>query len=191
MKWLDKLLGIRPLPPFPPLGLNAIPAASTLLFYGGTKLTENFGNYLARHPHKPAAFHAAFYAQDGVVVNVGKATKAVDFIELMKSTRRIDVIIYTDLLNSKRILAVAEAMKDVGRNIYDWKGFISFGLKFVRPSRKHDFCSDNVVDIFNAVGYRVSARDSERTAPWHLLEFALANPKSCDVRTVWVGPDYK
>ncbi len=188
----------QPLPKYEVLEVGKIPAASTLLFYGGNKLTEYFGNKRDKHPYKPPAFHAAIYIRDGLFLNVGKFKTIQKVLDEFKSTRRIDVISYNDIpLKSKDSIcerAYLDASKPkIGISLpdYDWMGYLRFALKFIKPSKHRDFCSDNVVDLFATEDIQVSAKSDESTAPWHLYEYALARPDRCSIRTLWTGPDFK
>lgn len=221
MNWLKKLLRIEatPLPTFPRIRTEQIPAASILLFYGGTPLTEIAGNYIYKHPYRPAAFHAAGFIGKGEVLNVNKTTTIENILDMRQSTRRIDVIVLTDLTDEEREIICSRFRRDAGKNFYDGVGYLRFGgklkilrfLKKIKASEKDDFCSDNVVDNIGALeAYRrsgdsdevlaslrlsraipVSAYPAEDSAPWHLLEHALTLPDIRKVYTYWKGPDFK
>ena len=212
----------KPLPEFKSINnINEIPPASILLFYGGTELTEVVGNYVYKHPYKPAAFHAAGYLGDGRVLNIGKEAKILDIREQFRSTRRIDVIVLKDLTTEEREIICKKFERDANNNFYDVAGFIRYGgqlkilkfLKKVRSSNKNDYCSDNVVDNFSEPPLKrpgdseqtyqslllprkieVSYNDSENSAPWHLLEHAMDKDfqnGTRDVLTVWKGMDFR
>jgi len=187
----------QPLPKFEPIKLDEIPAASTLLFYGGNRLTEFVGNTLYKHPYTPPAFHAAFYIADGLFLNVGKF-KTVEVLEKeFRSSRRIDVIRYHYINDEAKKRLCRAAVLDtskmrVGISLpdYSFTDYLRFGLKFLKPSKK-DFCSENVVELFKTEQVEVSGKKAVDTAPWTLLEFALAHPSVCEIRTLFVGPDFK
>lgn len=184
------------LPEYPRLGINEILPASTILFYGGNKLTEAFGNNLYHHPYIPPAFHAAVYIEDGLFLNVGKFRTLESLTKECRSTRRVDIITYSMDLAKRNAIRVA-ALKDtsqpkVGLSLpdYAWTDYLRFGFKRFHPS-KNDFCSENCVELFGKAGVIISDRKAVDTAPWHLLEYALAHPDTCHVHTLWIGPDYK
>ena len=205
------------LPVFEPLHEDNILPASILLFYGGNWLTE-LGGRIYKHPYKPAAYHAAGYIGRYEVLNIGKTATIEDIRSLKRSTRRIDVITLLDLNGNERDTICRKFRRDAGKNIYDVGGYARFAsklkvlrfLKFARSSRENDFCSDNVVDNFSEPPLKhkgepdevykslllpraieVSAQKSEDTAPWHLLEHALANPSTRRVNTAWIGTEFK
>lgn len=192
---LFKKPSLKPLPKFDSIDLEDIPAASLLLFYGGTKITELVGNRLYGHPFHPAAFHAAFFIQDGLFLNVG-AFKTIQLIkDEYRSTRRIDVISDLSLLPQERKQLCLAATQDVdkpkiGLNLptYSVFDFLRFGFKFLKPSKK-DICSENCVEIFGTLGRKISNNKPVDTAPWDLFEYALDNPEF-QVNTLWEGPDF-
>lgn len=188
----------QPLPKYEDISIDKILPASTILFYGGNKLTELFGNKFDKHPYKPPAFHAAFYIRDGLFLNVGKFKVVQKLADEFRSTRRIDVITYNDIPADVRAKLCDTAFLDVSKPKvglslpdYDWVGYLRFALKFLKPTKRKDFCSDNVVDLFKEAGYETSYKPDESTAPWHLYEYALARPDRCAVRTLWKGTEFK
>lgn len=187
----------KPLPKCAPIAVSEIPEASALLFYGGNKLTEFVGNNLYKHPYRPPAFHAAFYIRDGLFLNVGKFKVIQKLEDEFRSSRRIDVISYSALLNADRVALCTFAILDtskpkVGFDLPDYGiiDYLRFGFKFLRPT-KNDICSENVVELFAMRKIVVSYRRPADTAPWHLFEFAYQNPEVCVVRTLHVGADFK
>lgn len=187
---------LLPLPTFPSIEIKDIPASSILLWYGGVKITELVGNRLYGHPYYPAAFHAAFYMDNGLYLNVG-AFKTIEKLELdFRSTRRIDVIIDTFLTPEERKLLCVTAEEDlskpkIGIDLpdYSWREFLRFGFPFLKPSSK-EYCSENVCNIFATAGRKISDEECNATAPWHLLEHALKSP-GMEIKTVWIGKDFK
>jgi len=185
----------EPLPGFPAISPNDLRAGDALLFYGGVKLTELFGNRVYGHPYSPPAFHAALALSSQEFLNVGKFKTIESIQDEFRSTRRIDVIRY-DMATFKREILEKNARKDVdGPKVgqlptYAFTDYLRFGLKWFKPSKK-DFCSENVVEHLQAVGCESSHREPYNTAPWHLLEFALERMPEVSVRTLWVGPDFK
>lgn len=199
----------KPLPQFPSIKLEDIPPASTLLFYGGNKLTQFAGNTLYKHPYTPPAFHAAFYIgipSPGIFLNVGAFKTLQDVTKAYRSTRRIDVITY-NIPDEIRKLLCREAIMDTSRHKvgltlpdYDgFKGYMGFGWRWLlrkigvkakAKENKRDFCSDNVADLFGTQGIKVSPVSSEETAPWTLLEWAIDHPLDCVNKTLFVGKDY-
>jgi hypothetical protein len=188
----------KPLPIFPSIELRDVPPCSTVLFYGGTKITEWFGNYVYKHPYTPPAYHAAFYIEEGLFLNVGKFKVVQDIGTEFRSNRRLDVIIYKNITNNTdRPLLMKAAYLDtskpkVGLELpdYDIMAFLRFGFRFLRQSKKNDFCSENVVQLFATRKIKVSEKKDYKTAPWHLLEYALKNEQQCEVRTLWTGKDF-
>lgn len=173
-----------------------IPKASALLFYGGTKPTEWVGNRLYHYPYKPPAFHAAFYIQDGLFLNVGDFRIIQELSLEMRSARRIDVIIFKNISDSVRIQLCNAALLDsshpkVGLDLpdYAFTDYLRFGLRFLRPSKK-EFCSENVVHLFLKGDIMISDKLAVDTAPWDLQTYAETHSESCELRTLWVGPDF-
>ena len=188
----------KPLPKFEAIALENVPECSTLLFYGGTKVTEWFGNNIYKHQYKPPAYHAAFYIERGRCLNVGKFKSVTKITDDFLSNRRIDVISYKYIRKDQVDLLKDAAYDDADKAklarlapTYDWKGFLRFGLKFIRQSKGNDFCSENVVQIFNTQKIKVSKFVDYDTAPWDLLDFALENPDQCKIRNLWTGGKFK
>ena len=188
---------VKPLPEYPKIAVNEITYVSTLLFYGGNKLTELAGNRLYGHPYRPPAFHAAFYIDEGIFLDVGKFKTLTEVEKEFRTTRRIDVIIYKHITPEMHKRLCKEALFDtskpkIGITLpdYSWTDYLRFGLKLFKPSKK-DFCSENVVELFAKELVEVSAKRAVDTAPWDLLEFAEAHPELCEIRTLWVGSDFK
>lgn len=193
---LFKKPNTKPLPTYGHIEVNDIPAASILLFYGGVKLTELVGSRLYDHPYNPPAFHAAFYCEKGTFLNVGKFRVIQNLPEEFRSTRRIDVLILPYLTSTQRQTAVEFAKMDVSAkkpfkiSDYGWKDFLRFGFPGLKPSSKQ-ICSENVVRLFDKIDQKVSDHASYDTAPWHLYERAYKHPEDFDIKTVWVGKDFK
>lgn len=186
------------LPKFLDISTVAVPPASILLFYNGNKVTEFMGKVVYRHKYNPPAFHAALYIGGGLMLNVGKFVTEETVESEFRSTRRVDVIIYHNLTAEQRGLIIGRGYKDLNK-FYDIGGFLSFGKKipligkalgFLKGSKKLPFCSDHVTDSFGAGGQIVSQFESENTAPWHLLEYALLHPSISSIHTLHIGPDY-
>lgn len=188
----------KPLPIYPPIKMSDIPPASSLLFYGGNKLTELAGNRLYDHPYKPPAFHAAFYIEDGLFLNVGKFKTVQNLKDEFRSTRRVDVIIYRGIKPEKRERLCRAAYLDadkpkIGLSLptYAVTDYLRFGLRWFKPS-KMDFCSENVVELFATEKVRVSEQEPYNTAPWDIEEYAekFAQEQKIEIYSVWIGPDW-
>jgi hypothetical protein len=186
----------KPLPSYRQISLGEIPPASAILFYGGNKLTEMAGNRLYKHPYAPPAFHAAFYIGDSLFLNVGKFRTIEDIGAELRSTRRVDIIIYKMITpDVRRALCHAATMDcskpKIGLELPDYAimDYLRFGLRFLKPSKK-DFCSENCVELFATGGISISDLKACDTAPWDIQEFAEAHPDLCEIRTLWVGPDF-
>lgn len=195
--------------------------ASLLLFLGGTKVTEFFGNSVYGHPYMPAAYHSNILMARGQCLNIGKKATIDDIRTYFRSSQMIISIELLDLTFAERDIICRKALRDAGNNIYDAGGFVRKGstwkplacLKMVHSSNKNDYCSDNCVDNFSENPLRrkddtdamynelvlprkiyVSDLPSEDTAPWHLLEHALANNNQNGTRQVSIihkGTDFK
>ena len=196
-KMFKKAKGTEALPSFPMIKMEDIPSASIILFYGGNKLTEMVGNNMYGHKYLPPAFHAAFYCENGIFLNVGKFKTVEELQKELRTSRRIDIVIVKNLTSTQREVACKFAVLDasrprVGLSLpdYSWMDYVRFGLKFMKPSKK-DFCSENVVELFQKVGAKVSEKLPVDTAPWHLLEYAISNPSQFDIKTLHIGADYK
>lgn len=202
-------MNILPLPKYTGIDLTHIPRASTILFYGGNKFTEFFGNKIYRHPYKPPAFHAAFYIEEGLFLNVGKFRTVQELEGEFRSNRRIDIITYLKIddqtreeLNRYAYLNTSKPKFGFEFPDYDVLGYLGFGIrklaskipvlkKWAFQSKKKFFCSENVVDIFATQKIEVSLRLDFETAPWDLFDYALAHPERCVINTLWVGKDFK
>jgi len=189
---------VQPLPEFPVILLDDIPAASAILFYGGNKLTELVGNRLYDYPFRPPAFHAAFYigGVDHLFLNVGKFRTIQRIEDEFRSTRRVDIIIYKNIEPHIREHLASTATLDyskpkVGLELpdYAFTDYLRFGLRFLKPSKK-DFCSENVVELFASQNVKTSSRNAVDTAPWDLAAYAMGTP-SAEIRTLFVGPDFR
>ena len=195
--------------------------ASILLFFGGTKITEFFGNRVYGHLYTPASFHANIYMKNGKCLNIGKLATIDDIRTFFRSERMIISIELLDLNMLEREIICKKSERDAGRNVYDAGGFIREGskwkplawLKSVHSSDKNDYCSDNVVDNFSEPPLRlptdtneiynelvlprkieVSYLPSEETAPWHLLEHGLDKGLQGGTRQISIihkGLDFK
>lgn len=199
LKKLFKKTVTFPLPTYQPIKLEDVPAASTLLFYGfpGNKLTQLVGNRLYGHPYSPPAFHAAFYINDGLFLNVAKFRHLHQIEREFKSTRRVDVIIYPGISDGTRKALCKEAVLDTSRPRfglmfpdYSFTDYARFLFRFLSPSKK-DFCSENVVETFAKADIKVSDLKAVDTAPWDLQEYGESHPGECEIRTLWVGQDFK
>lgn len=193
----------KPLPDFPKISIDAIKPASCLLFYGGNKLTEFFGNTIYRHPYKPPAFHAAVYVGKveylgtNLLLNVGAHRLLEELRPMLQTTRRVDVLEY-DMPDSTREKIKTRACHDTSKlnklvdlPDYGWSDYLRFGFRFLKPSSK-DFCSENVVELLeNYGGVKASEKKAVDTAPWHLLEFALKSPSTVHPFTLYTGKDFK
>jgi hypothetical protein len=188
---------LEPLPGHPAVPVQDIPAASVLLFYGGPWVTELVGERVYKHPYHPPAFHAAFYIDQGLFLNVGAFREIADVMGEFRTTRRIDVLMFTKLdpiqrkhLARRAMLGTSRPTGVVAVSDYAWRDFLRFGLTFLKPSKK-EFCSENVVTLFETEGIRTTDLPPDRTAPWDLYEYALANPDEVTVRTLWIGEDFE
>lgn len=187
----------EPLPKYQSIKLEQIPSASTLLFYHGNWVTEWFANKINKYPYKPAAFHAAFYIEDGLFLNVGAFKTVQEVRSEYISTRRIDVVIYKNLGDLRRQAICRSAYLDtskpkVGLSLpdYSWRDYLRFGLRFLKPS-KRDFCSENVVELFSGGAVTISDKKAVDTAPWDLHLYATKHGNECDIRTLWTGLEFK
>lgn len=167
------------------------------ILYGGNKLTS-WGCKVLGQISPPTTHAFLVYTPvkvnshvETVIYDVG-ITVYKDLIDkYFQSTKRVDIIsIPTTAKEKKAILTFAEHT-DKKNYLYDWKGYMSFVPfigKLFKPSKKHPFCSDFVVDCFESAGIKVSAKNSEKTAPWDLLIYALNN--NFQINTLWVGSDF-
>lgn len=207
----------KPLPAYEYIEVRDIPPASIFLFYGGNALTSWWGNRVFKHEYRPASFHAAGGLGGCRLLNIGKTATIRDIRSMFQSTHRIDVIILHDLTDEERAIICRKFERDAGANFYDVAGYARHAskspalrfLKWIKSSNKNDYCSDNVVDNFSEPPIRrpgdtdeiiaeltlprkieVSAHPGEDSAPWHLLEHALAHPQR-EIRRVWEGIEFK
>lgn len=186
----------KPLPNYSRIALSAIKPASTLLFYGGNKLTQFFGNKVYKHPYSPPAFHAALYLENGIFLNVGGFKSVQELEPQLASTQRVDVIEYEASGDQRKHIVRCGYLDSsrpkglVALPDYGWTDYLRFGLKFLRPSRK-DFCSENVVELLEKGQIKASHKKAVDTAPWTLLEFAESAPDKAHVFTLHVGKDFK
>lgn len=190
-------------PIYPKIALKDITPASILVFYGGPKITEYFGNEVYKFPYKPAPFHLSVYLERGLHCNVGVFTTIEQVDHEFRSTRRIDVITFPYMNTEQRYKVLNYEYKRAGANssrfrFYDLKGFLYAGLrkvpllnKVLKPSRRHDFCSDNVADAFGKAPQKVSDKPDEETYPWDPVQWAWDNPEVASLYTLWIGNDFK
>ncbi len=205
----------------PMKSFNDLADASILLFFGGTKITEFFGNRVYGHPYMPASYHANIYMKGLQCLNIGKTATIEDIRTFFRSTRMIVSIELLDLTQAERDIICRKAERDAGHNIYDAGGFLRHGskwkplawMKSIHASDKNDYCSDNCVDNFSENPLRkasdtdeiynelvlprkieVSYLPSEDTAPWHLLEHGLDKGLQGGTRQISIihkGADFK
>ena len=187
---------IKPLPTYPHIDLKDVPAASCLLFYGspGNKATETVGERLYGHKYHPPAFHAALYLGDNEILNVGRFKEIKNVYQQYTNTRRVDVIVYK-LHSFDRDVVVSNGRRDISKNKhkvtdYAITDFLRFGLKWWKPSKK-DFCSENVVENLNTIGFHPTDTEPYNTAPWDLLEWAEAHPDLATIYTLHEGDIFK
>lgn len=194
---------VNPNPQYPKISLSDVSPASGLIFYGGPKITEKFGNEVYGYPYKPAPFHAGVYLGNNIFCNVGLFTTLENLNDEFRSSRRIDVIYYTNMTFEQREKVCSYEQKRAGSassrfRFYDWKGFLYAGTRLIpginrliKPSKKYDFCSDNYVDAFSHANVPTSLKEDEETYPWDLLFYAWQKPQETKIYTLWVGKDFK
>lgn len=202
-------------PVYPWIRIDEIPPASCLLFYNGNRVTERAGARWFNHRYWPPAFHAAFYLGNRLFLNVGKFKTIEDLTTELRSKRRVDVVLYTNLTQNQRDKMVRTAMMDtsghrIGLRFPDYAvtDYLRFLFRRLPPSKK-DFCSENVAELFGrapatgmksvesweaaviaAGGIRTAEVLPLDTAPWDIQEWAEVHPARCEIRTVHVGGDY-
>jgi hypothetical protein len=175
-------------PVWPLMKVEDIPPASTLLYYNGNTWTEKEAR-VKGFPYKDPPFHASFYLGYGKHLNQSAIAQPASLTEEFRSTRRVDVITYPDLSDTDRQKLVEEAFSRVG-TIYDIPGFIRFGLPFMKEWHFANFCSEQVAEIFDTEGFRVSIKAPKDTEPFRLWQFASLYPKNVLIRTLHVGAEY-
>jgi len=178
-----------PLPEYQGILLEDVPPGSTLLYYGGVPVTEWVGRKKG-FPYRTPPFHASLMVLDGMCLNMGWKPRIIPVQGQMQSTRRIDVVLYNDLSDKDRFNICASAALRNGRGNYDWRGFLSHGIKWIQPSRRQDYCSQQVVSIHRENDHIISYKPEEESAPWDLYYFGAGNPY-CELRTLHIGKDFK
>lgn len=202
-------------PVYEKIAIDDIPPASALLFYNGNKVTERAGYRLFKHHYWPPAFHAAFYIGERLFLNVGKFKTVEDLTTELRSSRRIDVVIYKVLNQFQRQEMSREATLGTSKHrigltlpdyaVTDYLRFLFRGL----PTSKKQFCSENVAETFGLSkahgndtgqtwadrvdtngGIRISDGLPVDCAPWDVLEGALNGMGGAEIRTLHVGHDY-
>jgi hypothetical protein len=191
---------LQPLPEYSRISVEDIPKCSALLYYGAMPLTVFYGNRRHKHPYKPAAYHAAFYIEEGRTLQVGKFKVIQDIREDFTEKRRIDVVIYRDIPPEIRALLEADAYNSADKPKWGYN-HITYGVwDFLRfepllrwlPKSKRDICSEDVWKRFKRYGVMVAHKPAKtEVAPWDIFEYALENPGRCEVHTVHVGRDFK
>jgi hypothetical protein len=189
-----------------PISVESLPKCSVLTWFGGTKITERFGERLYHFPYHPSPYHTSWYLGDGMVVNVGGKTTIEEIETLLRSTRCAVATIYKFITPemAERIIKngiLRTASKERLGNKYDWRGFCwpLFGkiplinkLPWLRPSDSDDFCTDEAVDeIFKESGISITGKDDELSYPWDVITWAEAHPEQVEIRVLWVGPDFE
>jgi len=195
------------LQPYPFIKQTNIPKASALQFLGGTKITEFYGNKraelpfgksLTKFPYYPAPYHTARYLGLGMTLNIQAFKNLIPLSSGFLPDKRIDVIIYKNIPDSVREDMCKDGLDDadkpkIGINFptYGFRDFLRFEplLRWLPKSRK-DFCSEDFVLWMNKYSYVTSSRKPNMTAPWDLYLYAFDNNDSCEIRTVWIGPEY-
>lgn len=190
---------LKPLPKFNTIPLDNIPSASALLYYNGNKMTEWYGNVRYKHPYKPASFHAELYVGDGLSLKVGKFKTISDVTKEFKSTRRIDVIVYSmpeavrARIRHNALLDATDPKVGVSLPNYGFTDFLRYEpwLQWL-PKSKNEICSENVDKMMAKEGVIVAEHGGKiEAAPWMLFEYALAHYDTCAVYTLWEGEDFK
>lgn len=185
------------LPPFEMIDPEAIPPASVILVYGfpGVKPTQRIGVHKYHHPWHPA-FHAALLMRDGIVHNVAQFRTDILLIEMFKSTRRVDVLIYTPMSETQRRTIIQAAELDTSIPKFGFQAtdygvtqLLNFGFYFIKDG-KSPVCSENVVRLMGKGGIKCSFEGPNATAPWDLQEYAQANKGIVEQRTAWIGSQY-
>lgn len=181
---------LPPMPVYPRIELQDIPPASVALFYNGQTLTEKEAR-VKGFPFKLPPYHATMVLEDGQHLTQGARGKIEALANEMRSTRRIDIIVYNFLTKPDRAQLCDDARKMKGK-IYDIGGFLHFGFKFIMPWKFAFFCSELCAYIFKQRRFTISFREPSETAPFHLWEYAhIYEPSmTCEFRTLHIGQDY-
>jgi hypothetical protein len=192
--WILKKDPINKLPRqpiyYPITPIEDIPPASVLLFYNGQPLTEKEGR-VKGFPYKLPPFHVSFYLGSGEHLNQGKRAVIRHLAYDMRSTRRIDAVVYNALTIEDREMLCREARRRKGW-IYDGGGFASFGLKFIKEWSRANFCSEQSCEIFASKGFRISDKEPSKSEPFRIWQYAMnyATPAQIEMRTVHVGSEF-
>lgn len=175
-------------PIWPVIKIEDVPAASVLLYYNGNKWTEKEAR-LKGFPYKDPPFHTSFYLGGGEHLNQGLKAEIKPVADEFRSTRRVDVVTYPDLTPEDRAMICDEARKRKGR-IYDIPGFARFGFPFLKEWAFGNFCSEQVAEIFDVKGFRVSIKEPSKTEPFRLWQFSNLYPKNAPINTLHIGSEY-
>ena len=204
-----KLKDFPSLPKFDEIKIDEIPSGSALEFYGGNKLTEFYGNHRARlwggknctqFPYDPPPFHTAHYQRRGFFLNVGKYKTIEKLEDEFKSTRRIDVIIYKEVTPELGNKIADDMLADIDKpglfkrftyGIFDYLRFEPALRWLIPKDKKRDFCTEDKVRRMLQFGIKTSDRPPDMTAPWDDVLYAMRNPDKCEIRTLFIGKDFK
>ncbi len=168
-------LPIHKFPLIKPTELNPLDVCLNL----DTNPFTAYGEHRVRgYKYKEVPTHAYMHIRHQIMLNVGLwGVHTEELSYYMKKSQIILVIHFTriDWGIEDRLIDVAlrEFKKTKKLRPYDFKGFLSFipyAGKIIKPSEKDDFCSDNCVDVGQAVMYAFFVGiDSEKFTPADFL----------------------
>jgi len=186
-----KKRSLKSLPDFPKLSIDKIKEypISIIIDFGSNKFTKWFEVKFNGWEYDEIPTHALAHIVNGSCMNVRFTAFFEDINKIVKKSHRYIVIVLKDLTDKQILDGISTAQKMVGSPAnkfkrYDVWGFIAFGLrkigfKKIKGSKKYPFCSDAVVDLLQAIQYKiVEGWDSEKISPADLFKLFKINPYS-------------
>lgn len=187
---------LKPLPEFEIIdfeGLKHRPA-SIILQAGSNKLTQ-WGEKRMGFPYTPAFTHAMIYLANHDVLSMNFNAAIYKIQKLYKKSHRWIIIYFTDMSEDcmKRIIQIAynrAGSKKHKYKVYDFRGYLGFLTrvfppirkvpvlrKFFKGSKKLEFCSDQVVNVFVEAGYPpFIGKDGNLFSPCDIFKFCSTLP---------------
>jgi len=169
----------KPLPEYPKITVDELKKKQLCLILktGGNKVTIWGMKNLYHFPYTPVFTHALVHLVEGDCLDVGFTTYIRKIEKILLKSKRYFAIELTDLTDVQKTIGVSTAMhmaagKGKKFRMYDVWGFVAFGLrkifgtKKIKGSKKYPFCSDQGIDLLQAMNYEyVMDLDSELISP--------------------------
>ena len=148
-------------PEYEEVSIQELKPMTGILEAGSNLATINYEHYLNHYPYKQPFTHAFIHIENGDCINVGLTTKKMRIEKILAKSHYYLAIEIKNLTPTQIEIGKNYAYSRINRKkqytIYDAWGFICFGVrklgfKSCKSSEKFDFCSDEYVDNFSAMG---------------------------------------